>query len=458
MMKHRLSMISMVGVVVAAGVAGCGVRSRMVAGSSTRFRDQLTDLGVRPVGGSSPGCEGVYQPGEELEVNGHDFKPRTPVRVFVGYPGRRAVDHQLASLTADGTGAISATIRIPLSPRGFALRKEASAGLIFFDAIGLGADGVSHADATQMAGLVPRGKLCAPLHGHPVLQGDPGNRRLYQLAADPIFHSLSASATSRRLTLSPAMYQQADFGVGGWSGPSVVLTFSSSKALRSVYAQVAEEARSDDWHPVNVSRFGSPESWYKTYPNGATATLGIVWLGPANPPPGPIQYQLSGGISLPGENWSRFFAHPTPRRNQPPNAEADPGNHRLNQLAGDAVFHELPPGVSSHKLTLVPARFVLGKAGPPDVTLALRSGATPPAILRYYEHQAGTDGWQLISGGAHHIADLWHKTYADGAEATLLVTWIPPMRDRSGPNQYVVAGNITLPGEKAWFTSAPLQR
>ncbi|MBV8219771.1 MAG: hypothetical protein JO325_15010 [Solirubrobacterales bacterium] len=454
-MRRRLWVVLMAGAV---GVSGCGVRSRVVAGSSKSFRDQLTDLGVRPVGGFSPGCEGLYQPGEELEINGYNFKAGTPVRVFISYRGHGTVEQRVASLAADGAGAISGTIRVPLTASGFVLRKGAGAGLIFFDAIGLGADGVSHAEATQMAGLVSRGKLCTPLPGHAGVEGDPGNRRLQQLAGDPIFHSLASSATTPRLTLSPAMYQQTDFGAGGWSGPSVTLTFSSLKSRRSIYERIAENARGDGWRPVNISRFGSPESWYKTYPNGATATLGIVWLGPANPPPGPVQYQLSGGISLPGENWARFFAHPTPVRNPSPSAQADPGNHRLNQLVGESVFHVLPARVSSHKLTLIPARFVHGGTEAPDVTLDLANSATPRAILRYYEHLAGMDGWQLISGGAHHIADLWHKTYADGAEATLLVTWIPPVRDRSGPNQYAVAGSISLPGQKAWFTSAPPQR
>jgi hypothetical protein len=45
---------------------------------------------------------------------------------------------------------------------------------------------------------------------------------------------------------------------------------------------------------------GVPRSWQKTYPNGASATVGILTGDPRGATEGPRGYQLNGSISLPG--------------------------------------------------------------------------------------------------------------------------------------------------------------
>ncbi len=82
------------------------------------------------------------------------------MRVFVESRGVPGAEQELASLRADGTGAIASTVEIPLQATGF-LPRGAHTALIFLAAIGLGADGVSHAAAVQMAGLAPLGSPCA---------------------------------------------------------------------------------------------------------------------------------------------------------------------------------------------------------------------------------------------------------------------------------------------------------
>lgn len=84
----------------------------------------------------------------------------TPVRVFVESRGLPGAEQELASLKADASGGITSTVEIPRQATGFLPRGEHTA-LIFLGAIGLGADGVSHAAAAQMAGLAPPGSPCA---------------------------------------------------------------------------------------------------------------------------------------------------------------------------------------------------------------------------------------------------------------------------------------------------------
>jgi hypothetical protein len=123
-------------------------------------RDEISDLTAAPASGTPSICEDVYYPGERLRIGASGFLPHTPVRVFVESRGVARAEQELASLRADGTGAIAATVEIPLQATGF-LPRGAHTALIFLDAIGLGADGASHAGAIQMAGLAPPGSPCA---------------------------------------------------------------------------------------------------------------------------------------------------------------------------------------------------------------------------------------------------------------------------------------------------------
>ena len=144
-----------------AGHSGLPRSNRPAARHSTRGPDdELTDLTAEPASGPTSICEDVYFPGERLLIGAGGFLPHTPVRVFVESRGVPGAEQELASLTADGTGAIASTVEIPLQATGF-LPRGAHTALIFLAAIGLGADGVSHAAAVQMAGLAPRGSPCA---------------------------------------------------------------------------------------------------------------------------------------------------------------------------------------------------------------------------------------------------------------------------------------------------------
>lgn len=125
--------------------------------------DELTDLTVAPAIGPGSTCEDVYYPGERLLIGASGFLPHTPVRVFVESRGVPGAEQELASLRAGGTGAIAATVEMPLQATGF-LPRGAHTALIFLAAIGLGTDGVSHAAAVEMAGLVPPSSPCAITH------------------------------------------------------------------------------------------------------------------------------------------------------------------------------------------------------------------------------------------------------------------------------------------------------
>lgn len=113
---------------------------------------QLTDLTTTPVTSAAAGCAGTLQAGQQVNITSTGFLPGTPVSIYSDSPGQSELEEQLATVTADSTGAINTIITIPSSATGF-VQPGASVGSIFLDAIGLGADGVSHAAAIAMQGL-----------------------------------------------------------------------------------------------------------------------------------------------------------------------------------------------------------------------------------------------------------------------------------------------------------------
>lgn len=129
--------------------------------------------------------------------------------------------------------------------------------------------------------------------------GDPGDRRLHQLAADPIFGRRAPQAADAELKLVPAAYQRPGFGSGGWSGPGVTLTFASAASAESVYAFYDHSAQADGWVPAAIGSLHVTDRWRKTYPNGALGTLAIFTPRPFEAAAGPREYRLSAGISLP---------------------------------------------------------------------------------------------------------------------------------------------------------------
>jgi hypothetical protein len=117
---------------------------------------------VQPVTQGTAACEGTFQAGQTLTAAGGGFGPGATVSLYVTSPGLgNTASQQVGSATADANGNVSATIRIPAAATGFTpAGASASAGLVFVDAIGLGADGVTHVDDTASAGLAPHASTC----------------------------------------------------------------------------------------------------------------------------------------------------------------------------------------------------------------------------------------------------------------------------------------------------------
>lgn len=128
--------------------------------------------------------------------------------------------------------------------------------------------------------------------------GDPDNHLLHQLADDPIFRGQPPGVQSSRLVLHPTTYESPGFGQpGGWQAPYVTLTFESSATKQSIYRHYAEQASAHGWRPANEAP--QPYAWEKPYPGGVSASLTLLRLGPTNPPPGPLTYQLAASAALP---------------------------------------------------------------------------------------------------------------------------------------------------------------
>ena len=154
----------------------------------------------------------------------------------------------------------------------------------------------------MLAGAIASGALllagCGGTRSKPA-GGDPGDRRLHQLAGDPIFARRPPQVTRTHIQLIPAAYQSPGFGAGGWSGPGVTLTFTSAATPESVYAFYGRSALADGWVAAASGSLHVPDRWRKTYANGALATLAIFTPRPFDAAAGPRDYRLDGGISLP---------------------------------------------------------------------------------------------------------------------------------------------------------------
>jgi hypothetical protein len=131
--------------------------------------------------------------------------------------------------------------------------------------------------------------------------GDRGNRRLHQLAADPVFARLPSGAGHAERRLVPARHQKAGFGSGGWSGPGVTLLFDSAEDPRAVLRAIGHEAEASGWTPTATGALGVPDRWGKRYANGARGTLTLFTPRPFDTVAGPRRYHLLGGISLPSD-------------------------------------------------------------------------------------------------------------------------------------------------------------
>ncbi|MHB8288450.1 MAG: hypothetical protein ACYDEY_04290 [Acidimicrobiales bacterium] len=121
---------------------------------------------------------------------------------------------------------------------------------------------------------------CTPgAWGPPPGTGDPGNVRLHQLRANPIFSMLPPGAVRTSIKLHPARW---DNFYGGWSGMGVDEYFISTAPPAQVFSFFNAKATKLGWHPsrFNVSNPGGP-FWSKRLPGGDDASMSLdISAGP----------------------------------------------------------------------------------------------------------------------------------------------------------------------------------
>jgi hypothetical protein len=144
--------------------------------------------------------------------------------------------------------------------------------------------------------LLALGALTLSGCGGPPAGGDPGGKRLTELAADRVFSARPANAKLVSVVKTKAAYAKPGFDGGGWHGPSIVVTFTSGARPVDVYRFYGGHATAAGWTPLGSGALHVTDRWTKTYADGARATLSIVVL--RVPPAGAAgTYLLSGGIA-----------------------------------------------------------------------------------------------------------------------------------------------------------------
>jgi hypothetical protein len=126
--------------------------------------------------------------------------------------------------------------------------------------------------------------------------GDPGGRRLRELAGDHVFVAQPPGAARVVLTQTPAHYREPGFDAGGWHGPAVTATFRSGAPPAVVYCFYARRAQAAGWQATKPRALGLADTWTKTYPDGADATL-LLSLLTHQPDAPPRLYTLAGGVA-----------------------------------------------------------------------------------------------------------------------------------------------------------------
>jgi hypothetical protein len=126
--------------------------------------------------------------------------------------------------------------------------------------------------------------------------GDPGGRRLHELAADPVFTATPAGARTVAVARTPARHAAGGFESGGWHGPSVVATIRGPARPADVFRFYGRRARAAGWRPLKRNALGLADTWTKTFPDGAAATLSLLRLAPRPGAPRP-RYLLTGSIA-----------------------------------------------------------------------------------------------------------------------------------------------------------------
>jgi hypothetical protein len=126
--------------------------------------------------------------------------------------------------------------------------------------------------------------------------GDPGNKRLHELSADPVLASAPPGATDVVVRRVPAHYAKPGFGSGGWHGPGVVVAFRSTAPPADVFGFYAQRAQAAGWRATGTGAYRLADTWTKSFPDGAAATLLLSPLT-LQPDATERQYRLSAGIA-----------------------------------------------------------------------------------------------------------------------------------------------------------------
>lgn len=143
--------------------------------------------------------------------------------------------------------------------------------------------------------MVALGSLLVSGCGGTPAGGDPGGQRLKELGSDLVFSATPDGATMVQTTKTEAHYRKPGFSGGGWDGPTVVVTFTSSGPPADVYGFYAERAAAAGWQPTAKGAVGLTDRWAKTYSDGAAATLILALLSPQTA--SVRRYSLSGGVA-----------------------------------------------------------------------------------------------------------------------------------------------------------------
>ena len=131
---------------------------------------------------------------------------------------------------------------------------------------------------------------------HPRAGGDPGGRRLRELAADRVFAATPPDATGVTVRRIPALYRHPAFQAAGWDGPTVIVSFADSAPLATVYGFYARRAIAAGWRPSGRNGLGFTDRWAKTYPDGAAATLALLPASQVRPA-SRRRYRLAGSTT-----------------------------------------------------------------------------------------------------------------------------------------------------------------
>lgn len=120
--------------------------------------------------------------------------------------------------------------------------------------------------------------------------GDPGDKRLHALRADPAVASPPPGAQSVATRETKATYRKPGFDAGGWDGPSVVVTFMSSAGPSEVFRYYARRAEAAGWQPTAKGALDLADRWAKTFDGNAPARLFVAQF------PG-SRYQVTASIA-----------------------------------------------------------------------------------------------------------------------------------------------------------------